>query len=99
MIDTVKVFTFINRDIYNKIKLKSNIKCMYNTFENKIFYEIINTSLECSYDSSLSVRVDEATRYGLSGFVLEIEGSYHKIIKGHNAFDGFYNIQEITLRI
>lgn len=97
MIDTIKVFTFINKEIYHKIKLQSNIKCMYNLYESRIFYEIINTSLVGSYDSSLSVRVDEATRYGLSGYVLEIEGSYHKIIKGHNAYSGFYNIQQITL--
>ena len=26
-------------------------------------------------------------------------GSYHKICKGHNAYDGYYNIQSITLNL
>ncbi|MEG1705402.1 MAG: phage/plasmid replication protein, II/X family [Clostridia bacterium] len=99
MIDTVKIFTLINKKTYDIIKNKSNIKCMYNDFKRQVYYEIINDSLKGSYDSSLSVRVDEATRYSLKGYVLEIEGSYHKIVKGHNAFDGFYNIQSITLNL
>lgn len=97
MIDTTKFFTFINKDIYNIIKYKSDIKCMYNTSENMIYYEVINSSLKGSYDSSLSVRVCEACKYLKSGYVIEVEGSYHKIMKGHNAFDGFYNIQDICL--
>ena len=97
MIDTVKIFTFINKQTYEKIKYTSDIKCMYNTSKATIFYEIISTSLQGSFDSSLSVRVDEASRYMKKGYVIEIEGSYHKIMKGHNAYDGYYNIQEITL--
>lgn len=73
MIDTVKIFTFINKKTYEKIKYSSNIKCMYNNAEKTIFYEIINSSLSGSYDSSLSVRVDEASRYNQSGYVIEIE--------------------------
>lgn len=99
MIDTVKIFTFINKNTYDKIKYLSNIKCMYNNSESMIYYEIINSSLKGSYDSSLSVRVDEASRYNMKGYVLEIEGSYHKISKGHNSYDGYYNIQSITLNL
>lgn len=73
MIDTVKVFTFINKKTYDKIKYNSNIKCMYNDSSKTLYYEIINSSLLGSYDSSLSVRVDEATRYMQSGYVLEVE--------------------------
>lgn len=97
MIDTVKIFTFIPKNTYLEIKSKSDIKCMYNLAEKKIFYEIVNTSLKGSFDSRLSIRVDEATRYGKFGYVIEVEGSFHKIVRGQNAFDGFYNIQEITL--
>lgn len=97
MIDTTKFFTFISKDIYDIIKYKSNIKCMYNQSEDMIFYEIINSSLIGSYDSSLSVRVMDSSKYLQKGYVIEIEGSYHKIIKGHNSYDGFYNIQEICL--
>lgn len=73
MVDTVKIFTFINKKTYEKIKYSSNIKCMYNTAVGTIFYEIINSSLKGTYDSSLSVRVDEASRYNLSGYVIEVE--------------------------
>lgn len=97
MIDTTKFFTFINKDIYDVIKYNSNIKCMYNQSEDMIFYEIINSSLTGSYDSSLSVRVIDAGKYLQKGYVIEVEGSYHKICKGHNSYDGFYNIQEICL--
>lgn len=45
MIDTVKIFTFINKQTYEKIKYSSDIKCMYNNAEGTIFYEIINSSL------------------------------------------------------
>ncbi len=99
MVDTIKIFSFIDKQTYLKIKFHSNIKCMYNSSNGMIYYEIINDSLRGSFDSSLSVRVDEASRYGKPGFVLEIEGSYHKIIKGHNAFGGFYNLCEIALNL
>lgn len=29
----------------------------------------------------------------------KLNGSYHKIVKGHNAYDGYYNIQSITLAL
>lgn len=99
MIDTVKIYTRINEHIYKTIRFNSNIKCMYNKASGEIFYEIINDSLEGTYDSRLSVRVFAGTKYGFNfknSYSLEIEGSYHKIMKGQNAFDGFYNIQEIT---
>lgn len=97
MIDTVKVYTFISRNIYNKIKYMSDIKCMYNINTDHIYYEIVNSSLKGSYDTNFSVRVSEASKYSMSGYVLELEGSYHKMMKGHNAYDGFYNLQQITL--
>lgn len=99
MIDTTKFFTFINKSIYDIIKYKSNIKCMYNKSQDLIFYEIVNSSLSGSYDSSLSVRVCDASKYLYikNVYVIEIEGSYHKISQGHNAYDGFYNLQEICL--
>ena len=34
-------------------------------------------------------------KYKYSCKVIEIEGSYHKITMGHNAYDGFYDIQRI----
>lgn len=99
MVDTIKIFSFIDKKTYEKIKYKSNIKTMFNSSDGKIYYEIINDSLKGSYDSSLSVRVDDSSRYLQKGYVIEIEGSYHKIVKGHNAYDGFYNLSDITLKL
>jgi II/X family phage/plasmid replication protein len=96
MIDTTKIYSFISEEIYQNIKNKSNIKCMYNLQTNQLFYEIINDSLNFTYDSRLSVRVSEATKYCKNGYVLEIEGSPHKIICGHNCFNGIYNITDVV---
>lgn len=101
MIDTLKIITFVNKKLYDIISKKSNIKTMFNRDSGEVFYEIINDSLEGTYDSRLSVRLTDSAKYNSfssSGvYCLSIEGSYHKIIKGQNAFDGFYSVQEISL--
>ncbi len=99
MIDTIKIYTFINKDIYEDIKFKSDIKCSYNLNNNTIYYEIVNGHLQGTFDSRLSVRVGDSSRYGFNGYYIEAECSYHKLVRGHNCFDGFYNIQEICLGI
>ncbi len=96
MVDTIKIFCQIDKNTYNHIKSKSTIKTSYNNGTGKVYYEIINDSLKGTYDSSLSVRVDEGNLYNLKNYVLLVEGSYHKIIKGQNAYDGFSNIQEVV---
>lgn len=73
MIDTVKIFTFINKQTYKKVKYCSDVKCMYNNSDGKLYYEITSTSLQGTYDNRFHVRVDEASRYGLDGYVLEAE--------------------------
>jgi hypothetical protein len=73
MIDTTKIYTFISEEIYNIIKFSSDIKCMYNDSKKEIYYQIVNSSLNGTYDSNLSVRVDTADKYKRSGYVLEIE--------------------------
>lgn len=100
MVDTIKIYSMINKDTYLIIKNLSDIKCMYNTSENMIYYEIINHSLEGSYSSKLSVRVGEGIKYRFTnGYYIEIEGSYHKIVRGHNAYLGFYNIPDICYNL
>lgn len=99
MIDTMKIYTRIDEHIYKIIRFNSNIKCMYNKASGEIFYEIINDSLEGTYDSRLSVRVSAGTKYGFkfeNDFSIEIEGSFHKIMKGQNAYNGYYNVLEIA---
>lgn len=57
MIDTVKIYSEIDKDTYLTIYNNSIIKTSYNKFDGEIYYEIINDHLEGSYDSRLSVRV------------------------------------------
>ena len=97
MIDTIKIYTMINKSTYEKIYHSAIIKSSFNMGTGEIYYEIVNDSLKGSYDSSLSVRVGTGLKYGfVNNYFLEIEGSYHKIIRGYNAFDGFYSLQEIS---
>lgn len=97
MIDTIKIYTMINKDIYNKIYNNSIIKTSYNKKYGEIYYEIVNDKLEGSYSSSLSVRVGSGVKYKfIDKYYIEIEGSYHKIMRGYNSHDGFYNLSEIV---
>ena len=98
MIDTIKVYTSINKDIYLKIYNTSIVKSSINKGSGELLYEVVNDSLEGSYSSKLSVRVGCAVKYHLSDndYYIEIEGSYHKIWKGYNAYDGIYNLQYIV---
>ena len=56
MIDTVKVYTSINKDIYLKIYNTSIVKSSINKGSGELLYEIVNDSLEGSYSSKLSDR-------------------------------------------
>lgn len=97
MIDTIKIYTMINRDTYNKIYNNSIIKTSYNKKDGDIYYEIVNDKLEGSYSSSLSVRVGSGVKYKfVNMYYIEIEGSFHKIMRGYNSHNGFYNLVEIV---
>lgn len=96
MIDTVKIYAMINLNIYETIKINSIVKTSYHSATGEIFYNIINDHLSGSYDSSLSVRVDNGSKYNfVNAYFIEIEGSYHKIIKGYNSHNGYYNLVEV----
>ena len=92
MIDTISIYTTISSTIYNKIYNNSTIKSSHSNETGEIFYKIINSHLEGSYSSSLSVRVD----YCLEGYKIKIEGSYHKIKLGYNSHNGFCNLNYIA---
>lgn len=98
MIDTIKIYTEINKETYMTIKSKSIIKNSINNNNNTLLYEIINDHLEGSFDSRLSVRVGCGSKYGFVdlGYYIEIEGSYHKIVKGYNSHNGYYDLQFIA---
>ena len=75
MIDTLKIYTEIDFEIFSKIKNQSIIKTSYNKGSGEIFYEIVNDHLDGSYDSKLSVRVGCGSKYQFTskGYYIEIE--------------------------
>ena len=98
MIDSIKIYTEIDKETYDKIYSLSIIKTSFDNSTKDIFYEIINDHLQGSYDSRLSVRVGCGSKYHFvdKGYFIEIEGSYHKIVKGYNSHNGYYNLQFVA---
>lgn len=98
MIDTIKIYTEIDKKIYDEIKSKSIVKSSVNNNTKTVLYEITNDHLEGSFDSRLSVRVDCGSKYSFTnkGYYIEIEGSYHKIILGYNSHNGYDDLQFIA---
>lgn len=100
MIDTIKIVTMIDLKTYKAIKENSIVKTSYHNGTGQIFYTIINDKLKGTYNSSLSVRVGEGAKYKfINMYYIEIEGSYHKIVKGYNSHNGYYNIIDISTRL
>lgn len=75
MIDTIKIYSEIDKKTYDKIYSLAVIKTSYDNSTKDIFYEIINDHLEGSYSSQLSVRVGCGVKYGFvnQGYFIEIE--------------------------
>ena len=98
MIDTIKIYTEIDKKTYEKIHSLSIIKTAFDNNTKDVFYEIINDHLEGSYSSKLSVRVGCGSKYSFVnlGYFIEIEGSYHKIVKGYNSHNGYYDLEFIS---
>jgi len=100
MIDTIKIVSMIDKKIYNLIKSQSIIKTSYHNATGEIFYNIVNDKLEGTYSSSLSVRVGEGAKYNFANmYYIEIEGSYHKLVRGYNSHNGFYNLLSISMEL
>ena len=95
MIDTIKIYTEIDKKMHDKIKSMSIVKSSIDNSTNELQYEIINDHLEGSFDSRLSVRVGCGSKYRFSklGYFIEIEGSYHKFTRGYNSHNGYYDLQ------
>lgn len=93
MIDTVKIYTQITKELYQKIEVCQTHKMSFNKGTGELFYDITSDSLEGSYSTSLSVKVGNGAKYSfINSYCIEIEGSLHKIKKGQNAYDGYYNL-------
>ena len=97
MIDTIKIYSIVTKEIYDVIKSYSDINTKYNRSTGEVYYEIITDSIVGSHDGRISAKVsDNAGKYKLSGYLLEVEGSYHKHIKGQNAYDGYYDFLDVV---
>lgn len=98
MIDTIKIYCEINKEIHDKIKSLSIVKNSIDNSKNELLYEVINDHLQGSYDSRLSVRVGCGSKYGFAnlGYYIEIEGSYHKLVRGYNSHNGYCDLHFIS---
>lgn len=94
MIDTIKIHTSVSDEVYQVIESKTDVVCKLNFHDKIIYYKIIRGSLEGSYGSHLAFRISER-RYGIRN-CLELEGSYHKLVRGYNSHNGFYDIREVV---
>lgn len=100
MIDTVKIYTQITKELYQKIEICQIHKMSFDKSTGEIFYDITSDSLAGSFSTNLSVKVGTASKYGfINSFCIEIEGSLHKFIKGQNAYDGYYNLIEVAMKM
>ena len=103
MIDTIKIYCEVSKDISQQIKSKSIVNSSMDYSTGELQYEITNGHLTGSYDSRLSVRTDCGLKYGFvslsGGYYVSIEGSYHKIKLGYNSHNGFYDFQEICFNL
>lgn len=93
MIDTVKIYCYIDENIRNLILNKGQVKNSYDLESGEIFYSIVLNKIEMSFSSNINLRVD---RCNLNGYILQVEGSLHKILYGQNSYNGFYNLKDIV---
>lgn len=97
MIDTVKCWVSIKYADYKKIKFFCDYKTSRNFSTGIIHYELSSGQVKGSFDKTINIRPEDNSYLGLSGngYILIVEGSYHKIVKGQNAYEGFYNLHTI----
>lgn len=101
MIDTIKIYCEIDKDLHDEIQKRSIVKVAFDCNKDSLLYNITNDHLEGSYSSSLSVRVGCGSKYHFVdlGYFLEVEGSYHKIQLGYNSHNGFYDLNFVAAQL
>lgn len=96
MIDTIKIYTMIDKKTYDKIISSSVVNSKINKRTGELLYQVNSSSLVGSYSSSVNIRIGEGDMYGFKDKkYLSIEGSYHKLILGYNSHNGFYDFLNI----
>ena len=100
MIDTIKIYTQIDKNLYKRIKQQQTICQKFNESTGELFYKIVTDDLKGTYDSNIHVGVGSGMKYNfVNSYYLEIECSPHKVLLGHNAFNGFYDLRLIANKI
>lgn len=100
MIDTIKIYTQIDKELYHKISYLQNTSQKFNESTGEIFYKISSDDLKGSFDSNVHVGVGVGSKYGfVDSYYCEIECSPHKVFKGQNAYDGFYDLTHIAIKV
>ncbi len=87
-IDTIKLKQYITEDMAYRVQNCCIKRLAFEVETGDLQYEITIGSLEGTYDSRISVRVDKDTDWYMT-----VECSIHKIILGHNVFGGTDDLQ------
>lgn len=104
MIDTVKIFTLVDKDIFEYMTRKMVVRVAFDRSQDDfILYEYSSGSVP-SYSTSISVSFAEPTKFYLKPQYLEkmilcLECSWHKVSKMQNAYDGYYNFYNVISEI
>ena len=97
MIDTIKIFTMIDKNTFNKINNISIVKSSVNRRTGELIYELNSSKIVGSYSNTINIRIGDGAVYGFVGYkYISIEGSYHKLLNGYNSHNGYYNLIEIV---
>jgi len=101
LIDTVKIFTLVDKDTYNFMNKKMITRIAFDrSLDNAILYEFSSGQVP-SYSTSIIVSFADTSKYGLppkydNNMILSLECSLHKVIKSQNAYSGFYDFNEVV---
>lgn len=63
MIDTIKIYTMIDKKTYDKIISSSVVNSKINKRTGELLYQVNSSSLVGSYSSSVNIRVGEGDMY------------------------------------
>lgn len=99
MIDTIKIYTPISKEIESIIYNTSKYRTSLDKSTGELEYEIITNKIQGSYDTNISIRLQDKVIDKDYLTCLVVEGSYHKFKKGQNSYEGYYNLNEIVLNL
>lgn len=104
MIDTVKIFSIVSKEIYAIMSKKMITRIAFDrSMGDAILYEFSSGQVP-SYSSSIIVSFSDTAKYGLpvkydDYMVLSLECSLHKVLKMQNAYQGFYDFADVVNNI